>query len=288
MKRSIPRALAPCLVLCALGFVGLVRSAPVISEFLAANDSILYDEDGESSDWIELFNPDGAPIDLGGYFLTNDAGDRTRWQLPSPTIVPAGGVLLVFASNKDRDVGELHTNFRLSKAAGGYLALVDPDGQTIVSEFADYPEQFDDFSYGLAQTGSTTTLGLVQENDACTLLVPTSDIGDTWKTLGFDDSAWREATTAVGYERSGGYENLFGSNADVEAETYDKNSTVYIRIPFSVDSLEGLTRLVFRMKYDDGFIAYLNGTEIASGNPPNGANRAGTPTPEPITPTALP
>ncbi|NIP92454.1 MAG: hypothetical protein GWO24_02850, partial [Akkermansiaceae bacterium] len=114
------------------------------------------------------------------------------------------------------------------------------------------------------------TEALVRENDACTVLVPTSDIGTGWRDPGFDDTAWREATTGIGYERFGGYENLFGANGDVENETYDTNSTVYIRIPFTVGSLEGLTSLVLRMKYDDGFIAFLNGTEVASGNRPAG------------------
>ena len=258
---------------CALALSCLLSSsaAPVISEFMATNNSALYDEDGDSSDWIEIHNPDANAIDLGGYYLTNDPANRTLWQLPSPTLLPGGGSLIVFASNKDRDVGELHSNFRLSKNANSYLALVDSDGQSIVHEFADYPEQFEDFSYGLAQTGSTTTQSLVRENDACSWLVPTADIGATWKNLVFDDGTWRAATTGIGYERSGGYETLFGSNADVEAETYNTNSTVYIRIPFSVPSLDGLTKLTLRMKYDDGFIAYLNGAQVASGNPPNGA-----------------
>lgn len=258
---------------CALALSSLLSSsaAPVISEFMATNNSALYDEDGDSSDWIEIHNPDANAIDLGGYYLTNDPANRTLWQLPSPTLLPGGGSLIVFASNKDRAVGELHSNFRLSKNANSYLALVDSDGQSIVHEFANYPEQFEDFSYGLAQTGSTTTQSFVRENDACSWLVPTADIGSTWKNLVFDDDTWRAATTGVGYERSGGYETLFGSNADVEAETYGTNSTVYIRIPFSAPSLDGLTKLTLRMKYDDGFIAYLNGSQVASGNPPNGA-----------------
>ncbi len=173
----------------------------------------------------------------------------------------------MFASNKDRDIGELHTNFRLA-SDGGYLALVRPDGQTVVSEYSAYPEQFENFSYGLAQTGATSVIALVRENDNCTLLVPSADIGSAWRDLGFDDSSWRAATTGVGYERSSGYENLISESGDVEAETYNTTSTVYIRIPFTVDSLDGMTRLTMRMKYDDGFVAYLNGTEIAAGNKP--------------------
>jgi hypothetical protein len=165
---------------CALLLSSLPLSgAPVISEFMADNNSALYDEDGDSSDWIELYNPDPNAVDLGGYFLTNDPAERMGWEIPAPTILPAGGSVIVFASNKDRKVGELHANFRLSKAAGGHLALVDPDGQTIVQEYAGYPEQFEDFSYGLAQTGATSMEILVPENSACTILVPTSDIGTT-------------------------------------------------------------------------------------------------------------
>ena len=96
--------------------------------------------------------------------------------------------------------------------------------------------------------------------------MPTSDIGNTWRNFNFDDTDWANATTGIGYERSGGYENLFGSEGDVESQTYDTNATVYIRVPFSLADRESLARLNLRMKYDDGFIAYLNGTEVASAN----------------------
>ncbi len=63
--------LAPlALLLCA----AQLSAVPLITEFMASNDSVLYDEDGDSSDWIEIHNPDSEAHDLGGYFLTNDAG----------------------------------------------------------------------------------------------------------------------------------------------------------------------------------------------------------------------
>ena len=240
---------------------------PLITEFMAANDSVLYDEDGASSDWIEIHNPDDQSADLAGYYLTDDPGNLTKWQFPEISL-PPGGYVIVFASNKDRSVGELHTNFRLPKNTGGFLALIDPDGQTPVSTFTDYPQQFEGFSYGLAQTGGNTTDVLIREGDACRLLVPTSNIGTGWREVTFDDNNWSEATTGVGYERSSGYDNLIGPGGDVEDETYDTQATVYIRIPFTLSTKESLSRLLFRMKYDDGFVAYLNGTEIASGNSP--------------------
>jgi hypothetical protein len=245
----------------------LANGAPVISEFMASNDKSLYDEDGESSDWLELYNPDGTAVNLDGYFLSADPGNLEMWKLPAVTL-PPGGFLIVFASNKNRDVGELHTNFRLSKDAGGYLALVEPDGRTLLSEFANYPEQFDDFSYGFSQSGGNKETILVREEVACKLLVPTGDIGASWRNEVFDDSAWPDATTGVGFDQDSELDNLIGPGGDVETESFGINSSVYVRIPFHIDSLANLVRLTFRMKYDDGFIAYLNGTEIASGNKP--------------------
>lgn len=119
-----------------------------INEFLAINNGGRLDEDGDDEDWIEIHNPSTVTQSIGGWHLTDDPDDLTKWQFPSTTI-PRGGYLLVFASNKDRTEGELHTNFRLS-GDGEYLALVEPDGETIVTEFApSYPPQQSNVSYGL-------------------------------------------------------------------------------------------------------------------------------------------
>ena len=86
---------------------------------------------------------------LGGWHLTDDAEDQTRWTLPDVTLT-AGDFLVVHASGRDRaEAGlPLHTNFRLD-ADGEFLALVQPDGQTIASSFApEFPRQVADVSYG--------------------------------------------------------------------------------------------------------------------------------------------
>jgi len=121
---------------------------PVISEFMADNRFTLDDEDGDSEDWIELYNPNGTAVPLGGYYLTDDPLDLMKWVL-SGSVLRVGGRLVVFASGKDRTdpLGPLHTNFRLDRD-GGYLALVAPDGLTLVSEFNLYPALPEDVSYG--------------------------------------------------------------------------------------------------------------------------------------------
>lgn len=131
----------------------VVPGEPIISEFMASNGgAVLVDEDGDSSDWIEIHNPSGNTALLGGYYLTDDPADLQKWAFPNVNLSPLE-YLLVFASSKDRinPASELHTNFSLS-ANGEYLALVKPDGVTIVSEFGlagvNYPAQEADISFG--------------------------------------------------------------------------------------------------------------------------------------------
>lgn len=124
----------------------------ILSEFLADNDSGIRDNFGSRSDWIELFNRSDIPADLDGYFLTDDAGNLTKWRFPAVSL-DAGAFLLVWASEKDQTnpLAPLHTNFKLS-AEGEYLALVDPQ-TNVLCEFAPtYPVQRADISYGRDQT----------------------------------------------------------------------------------------------------------------------------------------
>ena len=128
----------------------LLTGSPFISEFVASNNAGLQDKDGAFSDWLEITNPAGDPVNLNGWYLTDDAANLTKWQVPNVS-VPAGGTLVVFASNKNRTdpTKQLHTNFKLSSDPG-YLGLVKPDGATIDSEFSPtYPTQTGDISFGV-------------------------------------------------------------------------------------------------------------------------------------------
>ena len=120
----------------------------LITEFMASNNKTLNDENGDASDWIELFNPRGTAGNLEGWFLTDDASRLTKWRFPNRSL-EAGAYMVVFASGKNRtnQTGNLHTSFQLS-AEGEYLALVDPN-TNIVSAFSPvYPPQNTDVSYG--------------------------------------------------------------------------------------------------------------------------------------------
>ncbi|MBN1509673.1 MAG: CotH kinase family protein, partial [Sedimentisphaerales bacterium] len=119
---------------------------------------------------------------------------------------------------------------------------------------------------GAAPTGSTGNPVLAAEDAPKRVLIPTGPVDDAWQGgADFDDSAWTPGTGGVGYERSTGYEQFF--DIDVQTQMYGRNASCYIRIPFEIaaEDVEA-SSLLLKVRYDDGFIAYLNGTEVARRN----------------------
>jgi hypothetical protein len=129
----------------------VVPPTVIISEFMADNKDGIHDEDGDESDWIELYNAGFETVNLGGWHLTTQPNTLAQWTLPDVSLLPQR-YMVVFASGKNRTnpSAPLHANFKLDKS-GAYLALVNPQGK-VTSEFAPrYPEQRADVSYGRAR-----------------------------------------------------------------------------------------------------------------------------------------
>ena len=258
------RLLAVVAVLCTLA--PPLRAATLtdarITEFLADNQDGIQDGDGDTSDWIEIWNSSGIAGDLGGWHLTDDPADLTKWTFPAVEL-SSSAYLVVFASGKDRTdpAADLHTNFRLGSSAGGYLALVKPDGVTIASEYSSYPEQLADIAYGAGfQTAQPVTL--IETGDPARWHIPTGPVAD-WNTVGFDDTGWSSGATGIGYDNpSGTYSGFFGAGDDFRTAMRGNNTTAYIRIAFEVPDPAGITDLILSALWEDGFIAYLNGAEI--------------------------
>ena len=89
----------------------------VINEVCSANSKSIKDCDGESPDWIELYNPTGETVDLTGYRLSDDADEPDKFIFPKTTIAPYG-YAVVFASRKLNMAPEMHADFRLSSSGG--------------------------------------------------------------------------------------------------------------------------------------------------------------------------
>ena len=118
--------------------------------------------------------------------------------------------------------------------------------------------------------GATALTTVLAADAAATYLVPgDGGLGLDWTASDFDDAAWTEATSAIGYERSSGFEDDLST--DVETAMHGVNSSIYLRVPFEIEDPAAYTVLTLRLKYDDGFVAYLNGREVASHNAPETA-----------------
>jgi len=103
--------------------VGWQRPPLRINELMALNTHTLADEAGDSDDWIELYNAGPVDVDAGGMYLGDSVGNTTQYTLPSGTVVPAGGTLILWADG-DPEAGANHLDFKLS-GAGEYVGLFD-------------------------------------------------------------------------------------------------------------------------------------------------------------------
>jgi hypothetical protein len=235
-----------------------------ISEFMASNTRTLADENGSYEDWIEIQNISTATVNLFDWALTDSSGNLTKWKFPS-TNLPPGGFLVVFASNKDRRTAgaPLHTNFKLD-AGGEYLALVDPTGTNIATQFApQYPPQVPDVSYGFSVVASNVTL--VATGATARVLVPSeanggSTLDYTWTGLAanepFNAAAWTSGATGVGFGAPG-----IGLN--IQASMLNSNASAFVRVPFALNNPTNFSVLTLNLRYNDGFVAWINGVQIA-------------------------
>ena len=136
------------------------------------------------------------------------------------------------------------------------LAMQSPSGTIYYTLDGSDPRQTE------APLEPGTAANLVTDATARKVLIPTGPISDAWRgDLAFDDAAWISGTGAIGYERGSGYEALI--DIDVTAQMVNGNTSCYIRIPFTItEDPADFDLLMLNMRYDDAFIAYINGVEV--------------------------
>ena len=250
-----------------------------INEWLA-DGKVLF-----SNDFIELYNPNPLPVELSGLYLTdNPITQPDKYSFSFLSFIGAKG-FSVFKANEGTKSSDV--NFKLS-ADGEIIGLFDEQLDLIDQVF--YSPQTTDVSQGRSPDGSSSfefftlptpglanisgsstevEIRLVSEDAEKRVFVPTEPVGDNWKGGGtFNDSTWITSTGypgGVGYERNSGYENLISLN--LEEQMYNNYTSFYVRIPFTVDGdPANYNTMSLKMRYDDGFIAYINGTEVARTN----------------------
>lgn len=96
---------------------------------------------------------------------------------------------------------------------------------------------------------------IIQVGDNCPYFVPTSDIGIDWREKDYDDNTWPVGQSGFGY----------GDNDD-NTVILEGTTVVYMRFSFTIENKSDIASLLLDVDYDDGFVAFLNGTEIARAN----------------------
>lgn len=185
-------------------FIAAALPAQVIINEVVTSNSVHFDEDGDSPDWIELYNTGTETVDLTGYHLSDRENQPRKWRIGNLQIA-AGEYALIWASDKDRN------------AASTFRTLVN---------------RGDFFRYH----------------------VPTGPVPETWIDNDFN-AAWSSGPSGFGYGDGDDATNLPAGT-----------TSVFLRRSFNLVDPADVTALLFDIDYDDGFVAYLNGTEIARAN----------------------
>ncbi|MDQ2077993.1 CotH kinase family protein [Marinimicrobium sp. ABcell2] len=205
-------------------------SQVVINEIQSSNGITVDDEDGDSEDWIELYNGGTEAVSLDGYWLSDDYGNPSRWTFPDVTL-QAGDTLLVWASGKNRRTpGEpLHTNFSIS-ASGEEILLHNAEGD-LLDEVEPRPIPTD-VSWGRSPSGADNWVYFSE---------PTPGAAN-------DTDGYQEILEPPSFSATGGfYDNAF----DLEITHPDPDVTIVYTLDGSVPNANNLdgTSYQYKMSY---------------------------------------
>lgn len=134
-----------------------IVSGLYINEFMASNTKTLQDEYGEWDDWIEIYNSNSSPVNVGGLYITDNLGKPFQYQIPDTdpelTTVPPHGFLVLWA-DKQLLQGPLHTDIKLA-TEGEQIGLVQKFGtDTVFIDSISFHAQGPDTSEGRFPDGA--------------------------------------------------------------------------------------------------------------------------------------
>ncbi len=278
-------------VLFAAAVIAVERSSPLVEPLRLAFNEITAATDTDF--WVELVNHDDKTIDLAGCAIVCLGTTIGEYSLPS-TSLDAGDYLVIDSQTlgfRPADEDRL-VLYAPHKAAVLDAAIVKN------SHRARFPEALGRWQYPDVPTPAAAnsfafnndivineimyhhghvpsrpaeyqTSLILQAGAAAATWVPTGDLyGTTWTGTDepFDDSAWNSgvgSVTGIGYERDASNDYGPWIGTDVHDDMYNKNRSVYIRIAFDVEDLDTVDELALKMLYDDAFVAWINGRQVA-------------------------
>ncbi|MAV65889.1 MAG: hypothetical protein CMC26_02675, partial [Flavobacteriaceae bacterium] len=194
-----------------LFFSTIIYSQSARINEISASNTVFFDEDGDTPDWIEIYNYGQQNFSLLDWSISDSENDNTPWKFPEISI-NSDEYLVIWASDKDRS----------------------------------------QISY--ART-------LIDQGDVFKYIIPNSNTSALWRFLSFNDSNWNNGNSGFGYSDN-------DDNTNIPPGTI----SVYLRKKIQIDDISKISRLILDIDYDDGFVAYINGVEVAraniSGSPP--------------------
>lgn len=188
-----------------LPIVSICYSQTIRINEMASSNSVYFDEDGDTPDWIELHNYGSANVSIDGWGLSDDPTDLFKWTFPNINLA-SNEYLLIWASSKDR-----------------------------------------------SQVSYSRTL--INHGDVYKYLIPNAEPDSNWKSVNYNDAVWAEGPSGFGY-----------ADGDDATIIPSGSLSVFLRKNFTITDLDQLTSLILDIDYDDAFVAYINGVEIARAN----------------------
>ncbi len=153
MNRTILSATLILLLIFAVSCIKKSRYPEInisINELMPVNTNTVADQNGEFDDWIELYNRSSEPVDLSGFYLTDNKDNLNKWQMPSGTVISKNAFLIIWADGDTLQNG-LHTNFKLSSAGEKLLFL---NSELLIIDEVKYPAQSLQLSYSRNRDGT--------------------------------------------------------------------------------------------------------------------------------------
>ncbi|MCA9263133.1 MAG: lamin tail domain-containing protein, partial [Planctomycetales bacterium] len=245
-----------------------------INEWFAANE-VVFDQD-----FIELYNPNPAPVWLGGLYITDNAlGDPARHQIAPLSFIAGQGVTYFVADGDELD-GPNHVDFTLSPRTE-VIGLFDAELNRI--DMIRYAPQQNDVSEGRTPNGAVEIarfllpnpgldnpseitsheVDLLAIDDVWSYDDTGVDRGTAWREPAFDDSGWTSGPGLLYFEN----EPLpapKGTQIELGHIAY------YFRRNLTIEDLSHLESVQFTSVIDDGAVFYVNGVEVLRLRMPNG------------------
>jgi len=248
---------------------------------LRINEWLTFPQSPFVDDFIELFNPNTAPADLGGLFLTDTPiGAPTRHRIPDLTFVRASGYFVFTADGQDDKVD--HVGFNLSSDVGE-IALNSPALETIDSVV--YGPQRPGVSMGRCPDGSSAITFLVLPTPGSPNACPSGPsqppvvpfITDTniwryeqsgtdlapfnWNATNYNDSGWLLGTNILALENCGCTPDPIRTVLQLNGTNGQRIVTYYFRTRFYVPPGTNISGLQLEHAIDDGAVFYINGVQ---------------------------